>query len=203
MNFEAFYSRFLTTAFTFLNPFKSLFIHTECKVHLFNNYQALRLLKHFNYPKAYSLYQKNIDYLNAGSVWADQNFKSSNHFYNPETKRGLFGRSHALALVKDYYRLALSAYSNDHSVALFYLGACIHIIQDLTIPQHINVRLLNQHRQFESFVKYTYDLIEAYKSDMPPILLKKIEQYVEYNSRIALRLDKAYGRLLPLKLRFF
>ncbi len=36
-----------------------------------------------------------INDINAGVVWADQDLKSSNHFYNPYTNKGLYGNSNA------------------------------------------------------------------------------------------------------------
>ncbi|MBC7959925.1 MAG: zinc dependent phospholipase C family protein, partial [Vallitaleaceae bacterium] len=145
-----------------------------------------------------------IKEINKGSVWADQSFKSTNHFYNPKTKKGMFGYSHALNLVENYYNRALYLYSKKQfSKAMFFLGAAIHIIQDLTIPQHVRVRLLDHHRSFENFVKYTYDLVEDYRSMDPPILLPDVRTYLEYNARIALKVDQTYKDLLPMRVRFF
>lgn len=204
MTFENLYGNFMRILFLYLNPIKKVFIHTECQVHLFNNIEALRLLKQFGYKEAYSLMKTHIEPIQRGSLWADQNFKSSSHFYNPKNKRGLFGHSHALTLAKSYYDKALHYYIiKDYKLSMFYLGACIHIIQDLTIPQHVQIRLLDHHRGYENFVKYTYDLVTEYRSIDPPIILNDIQTYLEYNARIALRIDRAYRDVVPLKMRFF
>lgn len=204
MTFENICSIVLNNVFRIINPFKKRLVHTRCQVHIFNNAQAVRVLKDFGYDEQYEFFKKNLEDFNDGSVWADQNFKSTAHFYNPKTGRGLFGRGHSKDLVRTYYGEALRFYfTGNTETAMFFLGACTHIIQDLTIPQHVTVRLFDNHRQFEDFVKYTYNLVREYRSNRPPVILPKIDDYVEFNARIALKLDKAYGKLKPLKLRFF
>lgn len=204
MNIETFYGNITKLLFELLNPIKKIFIHTECQVHLFNNIQTLRLLKKYNFLKEYDFMKKYLKYIQQGSVWADQNFKSTSHFYNPKNKKGLFGQNHALHLANTYYNNAIYFYSlNNFSKSMFYFGACIHIVQDLTIPQHVRIRLLDHHRSYENFVKYTYDLIKEYRSIDPPILLNSIEEYIYFNAKIALKIDQAYRNILPLKIRFF
>ena len=39
---------------------------------------------------------------------------------------------------------------------MFYLGAVCHLIQDITVPQHATGDLLNNHMQFENYVKLRY-----------------------------------------------
>lgn len=204
MRFEKFYGSSIRILFLFLNPIKKVLIHTECQVHLYNNLQALRLLKEFDYKEAYNLMKIYIDPIQKGTVWADQNFKSSSHFYNPKSSRGLFGQSTALSLAESYYEKAIHYYIvKNYRLSMFFFGACIHIVQDLTIPQHVQIRLLDHHRSYENFVKYTYDLVKEYRSTDPPIILKDIKTYLEYNARIALRIDRNYRDVLPLKTRFF
>ena len=44
-----------------------------------------------------------------------------------------------------------------------YFGAACHIVQDITIPQHAKRQLLDNHKQFENYVKYNYIKIEEEK----------------------------------------
>ena len=65
----------------------------------------------------------------------------------------------------DYYQEALSLWAKgEFNKSLFYLGATLHIIQDMTIPQHANIRLLDDHHQYESYVKHTYEYIKRISS---------------------------------------
>lgn len=203
MLLEKIYGQSFKKILKIINPVKKIIITTECEVHLFNNHHAIMLLKKYNYDEAYAFFKSHIKDINKGSVWADQDFKSINHFYNPYKKKGLFGHGHSLELAENYYNIALGLYlKNDIKAAMFYFGACIHIIQDLTIPQHVNIRLLDNHRQYENFVKYTFDIVKEYISEDPPILLDNPKAYIEYNARIAIRIGNKYYKENSRKLRF-
>ncbi|MEL7571287.1 MAG: zinc dependent phospholipase C family protein, partial [Eubacteriaceae bacterium] len=65
----------------------------------------------------------------------------------------------------DYYSKAIHHWEKHDPVkSFFYLGAALHLIQDVTIPQHVNIRLLEDHRQFENFVKRTYENVNAFQA---------------------------------------
>lgn len=73
--------------FRILNPAKKIIVRTECQVHKHINLHALIILKNDRYNEQYDFFEDFLDELNAGTVWADQDFKSSNHFYNPYKKK--------------------------------------------------------------------------------------------------------------------
>ncbi|WP_105615727.1 zinc dependent phospholipase C family protein [Vallitalea okinawensis] len=201
--FELVQGKLLRKLLEYINPFKKLIITTECEVHVFNNIQALEVLRKFNYSKEYNLLNDYLSFINKGSIWADQDFRSINHFYSPNKKRGLFGHSNALNLASDYYDKASYFWRiNDKDLSMFYLGACVHVIQDVTIPQHVTIRLLSKHRHYENFVKYTYDLISEYKATEKPIFLKSPEEYIQYNAKRAYYVGWKLRPLEDDKLRF-
>lgn len=195
--FERTYGNVLQYTFTFLNPFKRAIINTHCSVHKFINLQALRILRNDDYLAEYKFFTLNISKINEGAYWADQDFKSSSHLYNPYTKKGLFGRKNAMDLTIEYYTKAegLFMMRNDDE-AMFYLGATLHIIQDMTIPQHANVRLLDSHRQYETFVKRTYQYIKEFKAEKGAYRLDSVKEYVHFNARVAI---KAYKKFKVIK----
>lgn len=84
---ECIYHRFLKTLFLLLNPLKKIIIHTECQVHKHINLHALIILKNDKRMEEYSFFYDYMEEINKGAVWADQDFKSSNHFYNPYKKK--------------------------------------------------------------------------------------------------------------------
>jgi len=85
--FEKVYHRVLKSAFWVLNPFKKIIVKTECQVHIHINDHALSILLNDKYQEEYAFFARYIDEINKGAVWADQDFKSSNHFYNPYKKK--------------------------------------------------------------------------------------------------------------------
>ena len=86
-----------------VNPLKKRIMKTNCTVHKFIIIQAIEILKINGYSKEYDFFRKYVRALNIGVTWADQDFKSSNHFYHITRGRGLYGFSDALTECKKYY----------------------------------------------------------------------------------------------------
>ncbi|MCQ4923823.1 zinc dependent phospholipase C family protein [Tissierella carlieri] len=201
---ETTYDYILKTVFGIANPIKKSIMKTHCKVHKFINIHALNILKNDKYLAEYNFFSSFILDINQGAVWADQDFKSSNHFYNPYRKRGLYGRKSAMDLGIDYYQEALGLWAKgEFNKSLFYLGATLHIIQDMTIPQHANIRLLDDHHQYESYVKHTYEYIKEFQVDKGTYLLDSIEDYIRFNSRVALKIYRRFKKIPDDENRFY
>lgn len=180
-----------------INPFKKVVIRTECEIHKFINNQALEILKNDNYKDAYSLFSHYILEINKGVVWADQDLKSSGHFYNPYKEDGLYGNSNALILALEYYDKSLRYWKlGRNKFAMFYLGATAHLIQDMTVPQHANIELLNSHRQYENFIKRTYLKTLSFRVGNGGCYLDTIEEFIKYNAKAAI---KIHSRLNDIK----
>ncbi len=187
-----------------VNPVKKRIIRTECRVHQFINNQAVIIMKNDGLDEASKMMSTYIHALNAGVVWADQDFKSSNHFYNPVTERGLFGNSNAKKECRSYYKIALKEYFKGHTKrAMFYLGAACHLIQDLTVPQHANVRLLNNHRSYEKWVLSAYRHYDEYKIYYGGIYLSSLRLYIHLNSRKAIQTYLRYSSIRDRYLRYY
>lgn len=198
------YGSFLNYAFTFLNPFKKIIINTHCNVHKFINIQALRILKNDRYNDIFEIFTLNIYHINEGAFWADQDFKSSCHLYNPHTKRGLYGRKTAMDLTVEYYNKAKNLWlKKEEEKAMFYLGAAFHIIQDMTIPQHANARLLDNHKQYETFIKRTYQYIENFKAKENAYRLDTIEEYIRFNAKVAIKVYKRFKNIKEDEGRYY
>lgn len=201
---ESTYGNVLQLAFAVLNPFKKAVIKTQCKVHQYLNVQALEVLKNDEYGEAYNFFRNYLMTINDGAVWADQDFKSSSHFYNPHTKKGLYGRGNAMDLGREYYERALILWGiGEFDKAMFYFGAALHIIQDMTIPQHANIRLLDNHRQYETFVKRTYRYVRDFKAEKGAILLDSIHEYIRFNARVAMKVYKKFQVIHENEQRYY
>ena len=84
-----------------------------------------------------------------------------------------------------------------------YFGAMCHIIQDVTIPQHAKRRLLDNHKQFETYVKSNYKKVKRFKTNEGPLLYKNVSDYINYNSRSALNFDYMYKNVDASKTKFY
>lgn len=187
------YGTALRVTFAVLNPLKKKVIKTQCEVHKYLNIQAINILINEKRYDEYEFYNHYINDINEGAVWADQDFKSSNHFFNPYTDKGLYGRNNALDLASNYFNKALkSIHQGNTNDGMFYAGATMHLIQDMTIPQHANVRLLDDHRQYEKYIIRTYKYVQEYKAEKGSYQLKSLENYMKFNGRIAMKVYKHY-----------
>lgn len=187
-----------------VNPVKKSIIKTQCKVHKFINVQALKILRNDKYADEYNLFGSYILDINEGAVWADQDFKSTNHFYNPYKKKGLYGRRSAMELGVDYYLRALKLWrEGEFKKSMFYFGAALHIIQDMTIPQHANIRLLDSHKQYETFVKRTYQYVNDFQVESGAYKLDTIEEFIKFNARVAIKIYKRFKGINKEEERFY
>ncbi|MDP4183283.1 MAG: zinc dependent phospholipase C family protein [Bacillota bacterium] len=189
MTLENIYGKIFYYFLYSINPLKKQLVDTPCSIHKFINLQSLEILKSDNYTDAFSFFYDNISFLNEGVVWADQDFKSSGHFYNPYNNRGLYGNRNALSLGTEYYRNAIEFWKKSiTNESMFYLGAAVHIIQDMTIPQHANIKLLDSHRQYENFIRRNYKNYSDFIAQKGGYYLCSIEEYITYNSRNAINI---------------
>jgi Zinc dependent phospholipase C. len=186
------------------NPFKKVVIKTECVIHKYINEQALIILKNDAHLDAYWFFSRNIDKLNEGVVWADQDFKSSSHFFNPNKERGLYGSLNAMTLGVDYYKNAVEFYEKgDINRSMFYLGAAVHLVQDMTVPQHANIRLLDNHRQYENFIKRTYLNTPRFLADRGGYYGDDIPEYIRCNARCAIKIFNKLKDIDDNKKRYY
>lgn len=201
---EKSYSRVLKNVFKFTNPIKKQVVKTECRVHKFINNQAIIILKNDGYLNEFIYYSKYIREINLGAVWADQDYKSTNHFYNPGSDKGLYGFSDAHKECVSYYTKALTKYfEGDVTGAMFYLGAACHLIQDVTIPQHVNIKLLKHHRKYEQWVIKAFEHHNEFKAHKDGIYLTAVKDYIDYNSNVALETYNKYLIEEDLDIKFY
>ncbi|OLS03580.1 zinc dependent phospholipase C family protein [Tissierella creatinophila] len=201
---ELTYDRVLGGLFSLANPIKKTIIKTKCEVHKFINVQSIEILKNDEYFKEKSFFNHYIEDINNGAVWTDQDFKSSNHFYDPSKKKGMYGRKSAMDVGVEYYNKALDLWREDQdSESLFYLGSALHIIQDMTVPQHINIRLLDNHRQYENYIKKTYRYMDTFRVDRGVHIMDRYEDYVEFNARVSKRIYKKHKNIKDSDERYY
>ncbi len=197
--------KIISQTFKLVNPIKKKIITTDCEVHLFIQNNALDILYDKGYKEEAQFYKKFETYINKGLVWADQDFKSYFHFYNPKNKRGMYGHTtNAMTLANTYYKNALYFIEkNDYSNGMAYFGAMCHLIQDVTIPQHAKIKLLDSHKQFETYVKSTYKKVKRFKAKESPLIYDNISDYIDFNSRSALNFDYMYKNITNNQTKFY
>lgn len=202
---ENVYGNVLTNTFKVVNPIKKTIINTDCEVHIFIQLNALEILKNEGYYREYIFFKTYISQINKGLVWADQDFKCYHHFYNPKEERGKFGYDeNALTVATKYYNKAKKFFDlNKFDLSLFYFGVACHIIQDLTVPQHAKGKLLDNHRQFEVYIKNRYKNMPRLIANSGAIKLSSVKEYVNYNANHAIHYDQMYARISSSTNKFY
>lgn len=200
---EETYSYVFKSVLKTVNPIKKRIMKAECIVHRFINAQSLIILKNDGCTEAHKFMKEHIVDINEGVVWADQDLKSSNHFYNPHSKKGLYGNSNAKVECMSYYEKSLQEYSNGNiKESMFYLGATCHLIQDLTVPQHANVKLLKEHKSFENWVIRSHRHHDEFRISKGGIYFDSLEQYINHNSKEAIKIYRKNSHIQNKQSRF-
>ncbi|WP_123053846.1 zinc dependent phospholipase C family protein [Clostridium sp. JN-1] len=195
--FEVTYGNALRGIMFAVNPLKKKLLKTYCTVHKFIIIQAIDILKNDGYDEEYKFYTEHVKNLNDGVMWADQDFKSSNHFYSVSKGRGLYGFSDALTECKRYYNKSLDYLeANNLPKALFYFGAACHLVQDSTVPQHVNNRLLSSHRSFELWIISRLMTDYSFIAKEGAVIYENLEDYINNNAIMA---NSTYIKHINLK----
>jgi phospholipase C len=186
-----------------VNPVKKLILKTHCITHKYINDKAVDILKNEGYKKEYEFFKAHLKCINEGVTWADQDFKSSNHFYHYEKQKGLYGFSNALDECLKYYNKSLAYIeAGDMNKGIFFFGAACHLIQDATVPQHVNNHLLNKHRNFELWIitkilsNHPYGVEKGIKD------YGSIDMYVKKNAIFANKIDMKYDYIKDMEMRY-
>ena len=186
MGIESTYGKAMKGIMFAVNPLKKKILKTYCTVHKFIINQSIEILKNDGYKEEYEFYRNHVNSLNNGVTWADQDFKSSNHFYHFSLGRGLYGFSDAMTECKKYYNRSENYLkAGDVNKSLFYLGASCHLIQDVTVPQHVNNKLLKSHRKFELWIISRLLTDYSFVAEKGAVRYNSIDDYIKNNALMA------------------
>ena len=202
-NIESTYGKALQGLMFAVNPVKKAVLKTHCTVHKYINVNAIQILENEGYVEQCEFFRNHVRSLNHGVTWADQDFKSSNHFYHYEKGKGLFGFSDALSECSKYYKKSLGYMdAGDVEKSLFYFGAACHLVQDTTVPQHVNNKLLKSHRQFEVWIASR--LLVDYSFNVHKGILQygNLKEYIENNAILANSTYLKYKDVILLEERY-
>jgi phospholipase C len=184
--FENTYGKVLTGMMLAANPFKKMAFKTPCMVHRFINIQSVVILENEGYEDAANFYKAYIKALNEGATWADQDFKSINHFYHNEKKKGLYGFSDGLTEARRYMDKSLFYLEKGNiQRSVFYLGVFCHLSQDMTVPQHVTNRLLDSHKSYETWIKKKIFAEIDYAVDHGILRFETLDDYIRENAIVA------------------
>lgn len=182
--------------------------------HTFCNHQALKILKKDGYNTCLKHLNNYFEFVNRGVLWADRGLKYFSHYFNPATNSGLGPWPDARLEFNNYFKKALVLWNRGNKKkAFFFLGASVHLVQDLCVPHHSKGIAFFGHQEYEKWVRDNFTFFSvhsngAYNSFNDP------DEWLTFNARISrdylpyvscLGSDTSYnmatGVLLPLAQR--
>lgn len=113
--------------------------------------QAMGILAADGHVTAASWLQKHERALIRGIYWADEGWKCVTHFYHPTSGQGYLAWPSALQMTTEYVKMARLWYQlRVMPAAAFYLGAAVHLVQDLCVPHHARSTIRQGHKSYEA-----------------------------------------------------
>lgn len=149
---------------TAVSPVQKLF-NKPGLTHAFCNRQAVEILKQdgfLAYAKIIREFQQQLD---LGVNWADEGFKNTAHFYRADSGKGLPGCWDAVVECDRHWQKALWYWrAGRYERAFHYLGAAVHLVQDLCVPHHAMGLLFDGHQEYEDWAEancYKYQVWDS------------------------------------------
>ncbi|CAA7600389.1 phospholipase C [Acididesulfobacillus acetoxydans] len=122
--------------------------------------------------------------LGKGLLWADRGWKNVHHFYSKPGKGASILWPGATAECQYYYNRALTFMDKDVFKGMFFLGAALHLIQDMCVPHHSVGMIFNGHQEFEKWAARHWSEFPLLESGSYPNFSHP-SQWVEYNAKIS------------------
>lgn len=130
-------------------PFQKLF-DKKGGTHRFLTEKAVEILRSDGLTEAATFFAGWLDTIICGNYWADTLWMNATHHYNPETRRGLWIWAGAADQIRNWWNQAVNQWSKGNEAkSLFFLGACLHIVQDCCQPFHSNGLVFGGHQKYE------------------------------------------------------
>lgn len=135
-------------------PLQTLIDDQTQTVHNYCNKTAVEILANDGWNAQSQMLSVYLPQINAGSAWADTGWKNIAHFYDPVTHQGLCGWNNAVEEFACYFTRARSGLrQHNFDQAFFYLGAAVHLVQDMCVPFHSRKVVLAGHHNYEKWAE--------------------------------------------------
>lgn len=122
--------------------------------HLYINQEALQILQGDGLTRQADFLAENLESLQRGVSWADSGWKNLAHYFNPDSGCGMNLWPGAAAECERYFSRALACWRRGQlRRSVFFLGAAVHLVQDLCVPYHAGAVPFSGHQVFEQWAE--------------------------------------------------
>ncbi|WP_407307062.1 zinc dependent phospholipase C family protein [Desulfosporosinus sp. SB140] len=118
-----------------VGPFQIL-LDAPSPTHGYCLQEAYNVLEHDGKEEVVAYFRPYDELLKRGLFWADQGWKNVCHYFFDSEKRGGLRWPGADAECQYYFNKAITTCQQNLSKGMFYLGAALHLVQDMCVPHH-------------------------------------------------------------------
>lgn len=127
--------------------------------HSFLNLSGIQVLDGDGYSGIAKFLKKNYYWIEQGSNWADKPKRYIEHYLLPIRGKGLWYWPNAGSACEHYNQEAIRYWRKGNvGMSMFYLGAALHLVQDLCVPYHAHGKVFSGHRRFERWARRNKEL---------------------------------------------
>ncbi len=148
--------------------------------------KALELLGNDQKTDVLNYFQPFRTEISRGLLWADQGWKNASHYFRQVGKKGVFHWPGAVGEFQFYYYKFLAGLGKDFRKSMFYLGAALHLVQDMCVPHHAVGAMFNGHQEFEQWVRDNFQSIDTTGKGLY-LSFSHPSAWLEQNARFAAR----------------
>ncbi|EHQ89981.1 zinc dependent phospholipase C family protein [Desulfosporosinus youngiae] len=129
------------------------------------------------------LFKSHHSALAKGLFWADRGWKNVNHFYTDPGKQGFIGWPGATGECQYYFNKAFTLFPKNIDKGMFFLGAALHLVQDMCVPHHSQGILFDGHKEFETWATDNWSKFPAASGMYLP--LSHPAQWIDHNAKVS------------------
>jgi len=159
------------------------FLDTPGVTHVHCLEQAYIALKQDGKGDVTDLFKAHHAMLTKGLYWADRGWKNVNHFYSHPDKQGFISWPGATAECQYYFNRAFTFFPKNVAKGMFFLGAALHLVQDMCVPHHSLGVLFDGHKEFETWATKNWDKFPETSGMYLPF--SHPAQWIDHNASIS------------------
>lgn len=166
-----------------LGPFQ-LLLDAPNMTHVHCLQQAYDVLERDGKEDVIDYFRPYDDWLKKGLLWADKGWKNVCHYFLDPKKSGGLHWPGADGDCQYYFNKAVVTCQKNMHKGMFFIGASLHLVQDMCVPHHAVGTVFDGHQEFEKWAGknlhcFTNTLNGVYKPFTHP------SQWIKYNAEVA------------------
>ncbi|MDA8228257.1 MAG: zinc dependent phospholipase C family protein [Desulfitobacterium hafniense] len=160
------------------------FLDSPGLTHVYFLEQAYSVLENDGKERIASFFRPYHKQIHKGLLWADHGWKNVSHYYSKPDQEGSQNWPGATAEAQYYFNKSLSFLTKDVFKGMFFLGACLHLIQDMCVPHHSKGIIFDGHKEFETWATENWKKHSVTSGGLY-LAFSHPSQWIEYNARIS------------------